>query len=318
MAAEANPAPGGAPTRSDPWTGFWRLADPKISITSVACMIVGGAVAAVDGVLDWLWLGVTGLALSGMEVAKNAWGDVFDYDSGTDLRVAAADRTDFSGGKRVLVDGLLSRGQTWAMAIGFGGFGVLLGAVIVLWREPAALWIGVAGLLLGWSYHGPPLRLCYRGFGELDVVLCYGPLIVLSTYLVQAGAWSWPAFGLSLPLGVFTAAFLWVNEFPDHDADRASGKRNLVVRLGRERAARALPWIYGLGFAVLVALPWLGRPPAVLLGLIALPTAVLACRKVLAAPASWHRHEPVQPLALFTFVLYAIGVAGGVLLAGRA
>ena len=66
-------------------------------------MIVGGTVAAVDGSLSWTWLAVTGVALFGMEVAKNAWGDVFDFDSGTDLAVAPEDRTEFSGGKRVLV-----------------------------------------------------------------------------------------------------------------------------------------------------------------------------------------------------------------------
>lgn len=281
-------------------------------------MIVGGAVAAVDGPLDWTWLAITGLALFCMEVAKNAWGDVFDYDSGTDQAVAPEDRTDFSGGKRVLVDGLLTRAQTWGMALGFGGVGVALGVLIVFGREPAALWLGVAGLALGWSYHGPPLRLAYRGLGELDVVLCYGPLIVLSTYVVQTGAWSWPAVGLSLPLGVFTAAFLWVNEFPDHDADRMAGKRNLVVRLGKPAAARALPWVYAVGFVILVALPLSGLPASVLLGLGALPTAAWACIRVLAAPATFHRGSPVQPLALVTFVLYALGAGGGVLLAGRA
>jgi len=107
-------------------------------------MIVGGAVAAVDGRLDWTWLGITGVALFAMEVAKNAWGDVFDYDSGTDLAVAPEDRTDFSGGKRVLVDQLLTRAETWAIAIGFGAVGTALGAVIVFWREPAALWLGAS------------------------------------------------------------------------------------------------------------------------------------------------------------------------------
>lgn len=305
-------------TRADLWTGFWRLADPKISITSVACMIVGGAVAAVDGPLDWTWLGITGLALFCMEVAKNAWGDVFDFDSGTDQAVAPEDRTDFSGGKRVLVDGLLTRAQTWGMALAFGGVGVALGMLVVFWREPAALWLGVVGLALGWCYHGPPLRFAYRGLGELDVVLCYGPLIVLSTYVVQTGTWSWPAFGLSLPLGVFTAAFLWVNEFPDHDADRMAGKRNLVVRLGKAAAARTLPWIYALGFALLLALPLLGLPTGVLFGLVAAPTAALACTRVLAAPTTFHRGSSAQPAALLTFVLYALGAGIGVLLSGRA
>lgn len=289
------------------WRGFWRLADPKISITSLACMIVGGAVAATEGSLDWPWLLVTGLALFCMEVAKNAWGDVFDYDSGTDLAVADADRTPFSGGKRVLVDGLLTRRQTWAMAIAFGGVGCALGVAIVCLRAPEALWIGVAGLVLGWSYHGPPLRLAYRGLGELDVLVCYGPLVSLATYVVQARAWSLDVVLLSLPLGVFTAAFLLVNEFPDFLADAGAGKRNLVVRLGRRAASRSLPLVYAMGFGLVLLLPRLGLPALVLLGLLPLPIAVWLCAAVWREPESFHRHLPVQPAALFVFVLYALG-----------
>jgi 1,4-dihydroxy-2-naphthoate octaprenyltransferase len=93
---------------------------------------------------------------------------------------------------------------------------VALGAVEVILREPLAIWIGAMGVVLGWSYHGPPLRFAYRGLGELDVVVCYGPLVVLSVYLIQTGTLSWPAFWLSLPLG-------------------------------RKRASRVLPVIYAVG-----------------------------------------------------------------------
>ena len=78
--------------------GLWRLADPKISITSAASMAIGASMAAGESRYSWLWLAVMGLAMFCMEVAKNAWGDVIDYDSGTDLAVAPEDRTGFSGG----------------------------------------------------------------------------------------------------------------------------------------------------------------------------------------------------------------------------
>ena len=295
------------------WEGFWRLADPKISITSAAAMMVGGCVAAADGTLSWPWLAITGCALFCVEVAKNAWGEVFDYDSGTDLAVAAEDRTDFSGGKRVLVDALLSRSQTWGMAFGFGAAALVLGTAVVFLREPLAFWIGAIGVLLGWSYHGPPLRLAYRGLGELDVVLCYGPLIVLSTYLIQAGTLSWPAFWLSLPLGLLVAAFLWVNEFPDYLADAGAGKRNLIVRLGRRRASRILPVIYFSAFAILPVLVGVGYPSLILLSLAAIPSASYACAKTWAAPDSFYRANPVQPAALITFVIYSVGAGTGYL-----
>jgi len=304
-------------TQSRLWQGFWRLADPKISVTSLACMVVGGSVAATAGPLDWPWLWILGLALFCMEVAKNAWGDVFDYDSGTDLAVAPEDRTNFSGGKRVLVEALLTRRQTWTIAIGFGAVGVGLGAAIVFLREPQVFWVGVIGLALGWSYHGPPLALAYRGLGELDVVLCYGPVLAVATTLIQTGAWSWMAFWLSLPLGLLIAAFLWINEFPDFLADRSAGKNNLVARLGRRTASRILPGIYASSFALLVGLVLFGMPVSVLGGLVALPTAIYASAKVWALPETFYRtHPAVQPAALLTFVLYSLGVGAGVVLGG--
>jgi 1,4-dihydroxy-2-naphthoate octaprenyltransferase len=302
--------------RHRPWSGLWHLADPKISITSAAAMLIGVAVAVHEGHFAPGWLLVTAVALFGMEVAKNAWGEVVDFDSGTDLAVAPEDRTDFSGGKRVLVDRLLTRAQTWASAAAFGGAGVALGAWIVFAREPAVLWLGIVGLLLGWSYHGPPLRLCYRGLGELDVVLCYGPLMVLSVYWIQAGPGRCEVLWLAVPLGLLIAAFLWVNEFPDHRADASAGKRNLVVRLGPQRASRVLPWVHGAAYAVLVAAPFASSlPPSVWSGLLAVPFSVHACWHTWREPMDFYRRRAVQPASLLAFCTYALGSGIGVLFA---
>ena len=297
--------------------GFWRLADPKISITSLTAMAVGAGVASDHPDFSWPWLLVLGFAMFCMEVAKNAWGDVYDYDSGTDLAVADEDRTAFSGGKRVLVDDILSRGETWGIAIGFTLAGLVLGAAMVFLREPAVFWPGLVGLLLGWSYHGPPLQLAYRGLGELDVVLCYGPVISLSSYVLMTGEFAPGVVAAALPLGILTAAFLWVNEFPDYRADLGAGKRNLVVQLGKQRAARALPLIYLLAFGLLLALPgYEGLPTAITWGLVALLPAALACWWVWRDPETFHRSTPAQPMALLAFVLYAAGATAGLVLAG--
>jgi 1,4-dihydroxy-2-naphthoate octaprenyltransferase len=298
-------------------SGFWRLADPKISITSVASMSIGASLASTHLHFSWAWLITLGVAVFCMEVAKNAWGDIYDYDSGTDLAVKPEDRTDFSGGKRVLVDEILTRRQTWAIALFFGALLLVLGALIVFLREPSVFWLGVLGLVLGWSYHGPPLQLAYRGLGELDVMLCYGPIIALGTYVVMTGHYAADPVWLSMPLGILIAAFLWVNEFPDYAADLGAGKNNLVVRLGKKRAARLLPLIYITAFALLAALPaFSGVPRTIFLGYLAVPAAAAAVYWTLQDPESFHRHKPVQPAALLTFVLYSAGVTAGVIIGG--
>jgi 1,4-dihydroxy-2-naphthoate octaprenyltransferase len=129
--------------------------------------------------------------------------------------------------------------------------------------------------------------------------------------MVQTGSWSGHALWLSIPLGIFIAAFLWVNEFPDFLADRSAGKKNGVVRLGRRAASRLLPAIYAAGFALLALSVVAGLPIGVLLGFIALPSAAYACARVWAEPETFYRSYPVQPAALLTFVLYAVGAAAG-------
>ena len=293
--------------------GLWRLADPKISITSAASMVIGATLAARQGEISWPWLGITALALFCFEVAKNAWGDIYDYDSGTDLAVRPEDRTDFSGGKRVLVESILSRAQTWGIALCFGTTGIVLGLLIVFLREPAVLWLGLVAVPLAWSYHGPPLQLAYRGFGELDVGLCYGPLIATGTYMVLTHTFDPIVVYASLPLGFFIVAFLWLNEFPDFDADRGAGKNNLVVRLGKHRASRLLPVIYlsGLGI-LLLAVRITDLPSGALLGLVAAIPAAMAVRWVWRDPQTFYRHKPAQAAALIAFVLLAAGISIGV------
>jgi 1,4-dihydroxy-2-naphthoate polyprenyltransferase len=309
------PAGTPAPARHDPGTGIWRLADPKITLASMSSMLLGAAAAAYDGPLAWGWLALTVLGIFFVEVAKNASGEVVDFDSGTDLAIQPAERSPFSGGKRVMVDGLLTRGETVAVAAVCYAAAIVVGLVIIFVREPGVLGYAVAGGALALFYHSGPLRLAYRGLGELAVALAYGPLICLGTYLVQRGDIAPLPFLLSLPLGLLVAAFLWVNEFPDYRADRQANKRTLVVRLGRPAASRVFGSLFVAAFTLLAALPLIGAPPTVLLGLVAVPPAWLAARAVMATPHDIARIVPAQARTLLAFVLYALGTSAGLLLA---
>ena len=299
--------------------GFWRLADPKISTASIASMLLGTCWAAHDGKLALGWLALTVAGVFALEVAKNASGETFDFNSGADLAVATEDRSPFSGGKRVLVDHLLTRGETIAIAVGAYATGIGAGLAIALWREPRVLAIGVLGVACAYFYHAPPLRLSYRGLGELAVALCYGPLIAAGTYLVQYGSISPGIVLASVPLGLLIAAFLWVNEFPDYRADRAAGKRTLVVQAGRPRAAVLFAVLVGTALAWQATLPWLvagtkGPAYGVLLGLAAALPAAMAARRLLATPEDTAQVIPAQRQTLLAFMILAIGSGLGILM----
>ncbi len=293
--------------------GLWHLVDPKISLASMASLFLGACVAAAEGPLHWGWLALTVFGVFCIEVAKNASGEIFDFDSGADPGVAREDLTPFSGGKRVLVEALLTRGQT----IGIAGvtylLGIAIGMVIVLYREPMVLWLGIIGVGAAYSYNGFPLKLAYRGLGELTVAFCYGPLICSGTYLVQQGTLTLPVIALSLPLGLLIGAFLWINEFPDIHADRQANKKTLVVRLGTRQASRVFVIILVTAAILLAELPLFGFPKSIWLAGIAIPPAFMAARRLWVDYDKAQRLVPAQAQTLLAFVLFAVGGGIGLL-----
>ena len=312
--AAALPAPATPSVSRAPAAGVWRLADPKISLASMASIFLGAGAAYHAGPLALGGLAVTVLGIFCIEVAKNASGEVFDWHSGVDAAVEAHDRSPFSGGKRVIVDGLLSTRGTWIVAAVCYVLGSLAGLALTGWRGSQVLLLGTAGVALAYFYHAPPLRLAYRGFGELAVGVAYGPLICAGTFLVQRGEIPGWVAALSLPLGILVAAFLWVNEFPDYAADRSAGKRTLVVRLGRARAARAYAALVTVAYAATLLLPLAGVPRGAWLGLLGIAPSIAATRILLASPDESAKVIPAQALTLIAFLVYAVGAGLGVAL----
>ena len=292
--------------------GLWRLADPKISLASFSSLFLGAALAARDGGLSPAWLALTVAGIFALEIAKNASGEIHDFAS--DREVKPEERTPFSGGKRVLVDGLLTRRDAAAIAATGYGVAIASGMAIVLWREPAVLALGVLGVACAYFYNAPPVRLSYHGLGEIVVGVCYGPVIACGTYLVQRGTITPSVVVLSLPLGLLITAFLWVNEMPDRRADESAGKRTLVVRLGARRASSVFGGILAAAFALLFGLPLAGLPFGLALGAIAAVPAFLAVRHLERSVHVSAKLVPAQRLALATFVLFALGSGAGALL----
>ena len=94
------------------------------------------------------------------------------------------------------------------------------------------LLLGLIGVPLAYGYTAPPLKLAYRGLGELNVFVLMGPLMVLGGFLVHRAAGSRVALTASLPIGCLVAAILHANNLRDLDDDRALGKQTLATIVG--------------------------------------------------------------------------------------
>jgi 1,4-dihydroxy-2-naphthoate octaprenyltransferase len=210
-----------------------------------------------------------GLALLGgiaIHISANTFNDYFDWTSGTD-KVNNDYFLPYSGGSRSIELGLISeRGLLW-LACFFLLVAALAGLPFLFWRGPLLLAFAAAGAFSAYFYTAPPLRLAARrGLGELLVGVNFGPLMTAGTVFALTGQLSWLDFFIGLPIGLLTTAILWINQFPDVDADARTGKINLVVVLGKRRAR----W----GYLLLVSAAFLSTLVGVLAGILPL-TALL-------------------------------------------
>ena len=182
--------------------------------------------------LFWLIL----LAGIFLHISANTFNDFFDWHSGSD-RVNNNYFLPYSGGSRSIELGLVNEETLFLVASVTLATSVILGMILIRLQGLGILIFGLVGAFSAYFYTAPPLRLAARrGLGELIVCLNFGPLAVAGTVYALTGSVSWLDFVVGLPVGLLTTAILWINQFPDVEADRATGKMNLVVILGRKRA----------------------------------------------------------------------------------
>ncbi|MDW7651733.1 MAG: prenyltransferase [Bacillota bacterium] len=287
------------------WRGFWLVAYPKIWIASTIPMLVGTALAyGMTGRFNLYWFIVALIGLYIIEIGKNAANDLVDYRSGADLAVAPENRTPFSGGRnRALVNGQVSVNEAALITIITLFVGGLFGIYISLFREPMIFWIGSSGLFFAAAYSLPPFKLAYRGLGELVVGLTFGPLIVSGAFAVQTHFLSTEVILVSLPIGFLITNILFINQYPDYEADKLCNKRNWVVRLGKTNALKVYIGLFVLAYLSIILLSMWTKNPFWLLSFVSLRLVIRAVR---VAARSYNDIPNIIPANINTLKTYQL------------
>ena len=250
---------------------------PRFLTAAVWSLALGQTWGGVQaGRIDWpvFWGAVFGVVAA--QAAANVLNDVYDDITGADK--ANADYIfPYTGGSRLIQNGLLSRRQMWRWGLWLIALAELaaggLAAVRGLWVLALA---GIGGLV-GLFYSMVPVRLSARGLGEAAVGLGFGVLPVVGGAGLQAGGAALAGGAaqvacLGLASAAWVSAILLINEVPDAPADAATGKRTLVVRWSAGTTLWVLRALHitavggGLAYLALAhGAPWLAAPGAVLL-----------------------------------------------------
>lgn len=141
----------------------------------------------------------------------------------------------FAGGSGILVKHPELRIFAKWIALSLIGISLLLTVgFTIMYSFPFYFIIFVlVGNLVGWFYTAPPLRLSYRGMGEITVMITMGFLMPIMGYLVLAKEIGTHFFIIGVPLLIYGLDFILNVEIPDMEADRISKKKTLIARKGR-------------------------------------------------------------------------------------
>ncbi len=219
------------------------------------------------------------LALAGtllVHAGCNVLNDVSDEWNGSD-RANEERIYPFTGGSRFIQNGVLGTEAMTRWGVTLLAAGAAAGVVLLTLRGPGIIAFGLAGVALGIAYSLPPASLVSRGLGEAVIAITFGWLPVAGAAWLQGAALDAAVTVLSVPVGLWVASILLLNEVPDAPADERVGKRTLVVRFGLDGTALIYLALHLLPIA---AIGWLVAAQALHVAVLlwALPGMALAWR----------------------------------------
>ena len=298
-------------------TTWFKATQPHSFVASAVGVFLGTAIAyARSGIFDGLAFAAALAGVVVLQAATNMSNDTVDFLHGVD-NLPPHLVSPFTGGARVLPEGELTvkaHRRAWIALYAVGG---LLGLALALSRPNGwlLLVLGLVGGALAVFYTLPPFSLQYHGLGDVAVGVVFGPIVTLGAFAVQTGSLSLEALLASVPLGILVAAFLFVNEMPEHETDPRGGKRTIPARVGLERSYRMYVGLIAAAIALLVAfvavqgLPWLA-----LLGLLAVPPLLKSVQVLRAYYREYPRHMPANAGTIQAVLFLGIGLTVAYLL----
>ena len=284
---------------------LWLRATRVPFLTATLVPVILGSVAAWHdfNVFSWplFFLALIGAVF--VHLGVNLSNDYFDHISGNDE--ANKVPTPFSGGSRVIQENLIPAGQILTAAILFFALGASIGLYLnYILPGNTIVILGSIGIFLGLFYTAPPLKIGYNGLGEIITGIGFGPLMVLGSYFVQAKVITLSSFFISIPVAILIALVLFINEFPDYEADKKVRKNTIVVLLGKKFSVNVYIAFLALAYILVIAGSISGLMPYyTLIVFFSLPLAYTAIKTLI---KNYDKIEELLPANKATIALHLV------------
>jgi 1,4-dihydroxy-2-naphthoate octaprenyltransferase len=220
----------------------------------------------------------------------------------------------FTGGSRFIQDGLLTQRQTKLFGYGLLASVIPAGLFLLTRSGSDLLWIGLAGLISGWAYSAPPLKLQSRGLGEIAIMIAW-VMVTLGSAFVQSHNLSTTTMVAALAYAPLVANVLFVNQIPDRNADAYAGKKTLIVRHGASIAFRGSLLLYLASVSILTIGVVQGYlpSPCLLAGIAVIP-AIRSLYAMYQSPTDPTMLRAAIPTAIQSCIVFGSALTLGLLL----
>lgn len=247
---------------------------PKTLTAALVPCVAGTALVKAIG-LSWDgWVLFYALMASFLiQIGTNLVNDAVDFKKGADTEKRI-------GPQRITQAGILSANQVMLLGSLCFLLAVLCGIPLVLKGGWVIVAIGIASVLMGYSYTAGPFPLAYLGLGDLFVIIFFGLLAVMGIVFLNTGEWMAEAFVLGLQIGLHATVLIAINNLRDHSGDRLVNKKTLAVRFGVKFSRWEIAALSFLPFVLNLYWWFEGYKIAAIVSLLAIPLAIKITKNI--------------------------------------
>lgn len=226
------------------------------------------------GYIDIGYAVLTYIGIMCLHISVDLLNDYSDFKRGIDTNTK---RTKFSGGTGVIPENLISSKLIYCAGIIFLIVGGMIGLYFVTIKGIIILVLLIFAIISIYFYS---TNIVNAGLGELFVAI-KGCMIVLGSYYIQSDSIELTSVYVGIIIGLLSSVVLLVTSFPDYDADKKSGRRTLVIVIGKENSIKLLIIIIGVTYAMIIGGAIFNVLPIFsIIGISSAPFAVKAVRKL--------------------------------------
>jgi 1,4-dihydroxy-2-naphthoate octaprenyltransferase len=218
----------------------------KFLLASVIAVTNGIAISYwTNGYIDFGYALLTLFGILCLHISVDLLNDYSDFKRGIDTNTK---RTKYSGGTGVIPENLIDSRLIYCAGIIFLIMGGLTGFYFVTTKGIVILILLTFAIISIYFYS---TNIVNAGLGELFVAI-KGCMIVLGSYYIQSDTIDLTSVYVGVIIGLLSALVLLVTSFPDYEADRKSGRRTLIIVIGKENSVKLFIMIIGVTCAMII------------------------------------------------------------------